>query len=92
MPVKLISVGWKLSSYYTNNTNDADPDGKHKRDNLYNLRVSYEKGPIETWLTVLNLTDEKHATRVSYSTRGAGSRSYTPSDGRAIYMGVEYNF
>jgi len=37
-----------LGSYYTNNTNDADPEGKYTRDNLYNLRVSYETGPIET--------------------------------------------
>jgi len=81
-----------LGSYYTNNTNDADPEGKYTRDNLYNLRVSYETGPIETWFTVLNLTDEKHATRVSYSTRGAGSRSFTPGDARTIYMGMAYNF
>ena len=81
-----------LSSYYTSNTNDADPAGKYKRDNLYNLRVNYETGPVETWLMVLNVTDEKHATRVSYSTRGAGSRSITPGDERTLYLGMAYNF
>jgi len=81
-----------LGSYYTSNSNDSDPEGKYARDNLYNLRVSYETGPIETWLTVLNLTDEKHATRASYSSRGAGGRSFTPGDARTIYMGMAYNF
>ena len=81
-----------ISSYYTSNTNDVDPEGRYSRDSLYNLRFNYETGPIETWLSVLNLTDEKHATRVSYSTRGAGGRSFTPGDARTIYIGAAYNF
>jgi len=84
-----------VSSYYTSNANDADPEGRYSRDNLYNLRFNYEAGPIETWLSVMNLTDEKHATRVSYSAPsgwGPGGRSFNPGDARTIYMGVAYNF
>ena len=81
-----------ISSYYTNNDNNADPDGRYSRDPLYNLRLNYEDGPYKTWLSILNLSDEKHATGVSYSTRGRGSRSYTVGDARSIYVGMSMSF
>ncbi|RLA22176.1 MAG: hypothetical protein DRQ61_06990 [Gammaproteobacteria bacterium] len=81
-----------ISDYYTNNSNDADPDGTYDRDDVFNLRAGYEKGPVELWLSALNLTDEKYATGVSYSTRGGGSRSYSVGDGRTVYFGAALNF
>jgi len=81
-----------ISSYYTNNSNDIDSQGRYDRDELFSLRANYEKGPVELWLSILNLSDEQYATRVSYSTRGAGSRSYSVGDGRTMYMGAAFNF
>jgi len=81
-----------ISSYYTNNANDADSEGRYDRDDLFNLRVNYEQGPVELWASALNLTDEKYATRVSYSTRSGGSRSFRVGDARTLYFGAAYNF
>jgi iron complex outermembrane recepter protein len=88
-----IELEWDhISSYYTHDDNAADTDGKYQRPNLLHLRVTYEDGPWSIWGHVLNLTDKEYATRVSYSTRGAGSRDYNSGTERSIYAGVSYNW
>lgn len=93
-PVDKLSVELEMdaySDYYTNNDNDLDPEGEYQQDGIYNLRANYDAGPVELWFNVLNLTDKKYATRVSYDSRGA-EREISPGDGRTIYLGAAYNF
>jgi len=103
IPANNVEVELEMDSYssaYTNSDNSLDPDGKFNQKDIFNLRVNYETGPVELWLTALNITDEKYATRVSYSgpTIGyqgkvtPGARSFSVGDGRSIYAGVAYNF
>jgi len=92
IPMNDVEVELEMDSYsssYTSSNNVSDPQGRYKQDDVFNLRVNYETGPVELWLTALNITDKKYATRVSYSSRG---RSYSVGDGRSIYAGVAYNF
>jgi len=91
IPMADLEVELEMDSYsssYTNSDNALDPQGSYDQDNIFNLRVNYETGPVELWLTALNITDKKYATRVSYRR----SRSYSVGDGRSIYAGVAYNF
>ncbi|MGD8837074.1 MAG: TonB-dependent receptor [Desulfobacteraceae bacterium] len=81
-----------ISSYYTSDDNDDDPEGKEKRPDLFNLRLSYEKGPWRLWAHVLNLLDEKYAERVSYSSRYGGGRKYTSGEPLNAYAGISYTF
>ncbi len=91
IPMTNLEIELEMDSYsssYTNSDNDLDPQGRYDQDDVFNLRVNYETGPVELWLTALNLTDEKYATSVSYRS----SRSYSVGDGRSVYAGVAYNF
>ncbi len=92
IPVTDLEIELEMDSYsssYTSSDNDSDPQGRYDQDDIFNLRVNYETGPVELWLTALNITDEKYATRVSYR---RGNRSYSVGDGRSIYAGIAYNF
>jgi len=91
IPMPDLEIELEMDSYsssYTNSDNDLDTQGRYKQDDIFNLRVNYETGPVELWLTALNITDKKYATSVSYRS----SRSYSVGDGRSIYAGVAYNF
>jgi outer membrane receptor protein involved in Fe transport len=91
IPMMDLEIELEMDSYsssYTNSDNDLDPQGRFDQDDIFNLRVNYETGPVELWVTALNITDEKYATRVSYRTR----RSYSVGNGRSIYAGIAYNF
>lgn len=78
-----------ITSYYTSNDND-DPEGRVKRPDLLNLRLTYETGPWCFWGHLLNLTDRKYAERVSYSaTKG---RSFEIGGPRTLYAGVSYDW
>ena len=91
-----IELEWdKISSYYTNADNDADPDGKASRPGIFNLRASYDQGAISYWAHARNLFDKKHAKRVSYSPASgwtAADRKFTSGEPRTVYAGVSYNW
>ncbi len=88
-----IELEWDhVSSYYTNSDNDADPDGKYRRPDLYHLRVSYDWDGVSLWAHALNLFDTKYPYRVSYSTGWGAGRSYTSGDPRTLYAGVSYTW
>ncbi len=91
MPIEGLSaeLEWnRISSYYTSDTND-DPKGKAERPDLFNLRLSYEKGPWRLWGHVLNVMDSKYAERVSSS---SGIRAYTSGEPLNFYAGLSYTF
>ncbi|MEY8211576.1 MAG: TonB-dependent receptor, partial [Gammaproteobacteria bacterium] len=91
IPMTDLEIELEMDSYsgsYTNSDNDLDSQGRFNQADIFNLRVNYETGPVELWLTALNITDKKYATGVSYRS----SRSYSVGDGRSIYTGVAYNF
>jgi outer membrane receptor protein involved in Fe transport len=80
----------RMSSYYTSAGND-DPKGRENRPDLFNLRLSYQKGSWKVWAHVLNLLDEKYAQRVSYSS-SRRERSYTSGEPLNGYVGLSYTF
>jgi len=77
-----------LSGYFTNDDNASDPAGEFDRDPRINLRMTYETGPWELWLTGLNLS-ETLEDRVSFS---RGSRRIRVINGRQIYAGAGFRF
>lgn len=95
MPIKGVEaeLEWNhISSYYTSSEND-DPKGEASRADLFNLRVSYERGPWSFWGHVLNLTDKKYAERVSYDPDDPyDGRSYDAGRPRTVYAGLAYNW
>lgn len=90
-----VELEWDhISDYYTNSDNDADPDGKYQRPDLFNLRVTYDTGSWSVWGHVLNLTDKKNA-RVGYSTPSrwsAGGRTFRSGSERTFYVGASYTW
>ncbi len=93
-----IELEWDhYSSYYTYSDNDADPRGKYRRPDLFNLRATYDTGSWSVWGHILNLTNKKYA-RVSYSpaTTGWGAspahRNYRVGSERTLYAGISYNW
>jgi outer membrane receptor protein involved in Fe transport len=93
MPIQGLSaeLEWNhISSYYTSDVNYDDPLGKADRPDLFNLRLSYEKGSWRLWAHVLNLLDEKYAERVSYSS--SDGRKYTSGEPLNFYAGLSYTF
>lgn len=85
-----------ISSYYVDTANS----GTYSRPDIYSLRASHRGKDWSFWLHALNLTNQKYATRVGYSTiaglsqlaasAGQGNAgSYTPLNLRA---GVSYKF
>ncbi len=92
MPIEGLAaeLEWnRISSYYTSAGND-DPKGKADRPDLFNLRLSYEKGPWTLWGHVLNVLGSKYAERVSYSS--SDGRAYTSGEPLNVYAGMSYMF
>ncbi len=79
-----------LTSYSTRDNSTEDPRGRFDRDELINLRVTYDKGPLEVWFHALNIGDVKED-RVGYNTR-ARQRSIRTIDGLQLFGGVAYHF
>jgi iron complex outermembrane receptor protein len=95
--------GWRIelegdhiSSYYI----DTENSSTYQRPDLFTLRASYTNKKWTGWLHIINLTDEKYATRVSYSTIGGvkvkavsagqgNSGTYLPL---TVRVGVAYKF
>ncbi|OGT88993.1 MAG: hypothetical protein A2286_00635 [Gammaproteobacteria bacterium RIFOXYA12_FULL_61_12] len=88
--------GDHISKYFTRVENDST----YSRPDLFSLRASYRKKDWSFWMHAINLTDEKYATRASYTTiagvsvlsamAGQGnSGTYTPLTLRA---GLSYEF
>jgi len=48
---------------HTVSQQELDRSGAYQRPTLLNLRTSYDFGPAELWLHVINLTDERAAQR-----------------------------
>ena len=77
-----IGLEWqRMSSYYM----DAANTEKYEGFNTFNLRLGYERNRLDTWINVLNLTDELYATNASKSRFG---KSYSPGDPRTFSAGV----
>ncbi len=92
MPIHGLSAELEMDSisdYYTSTDNDADPEGKGKRPEIFHLRVNYEQGPWEFWGHIMNLTDRKYAERIAY---GSSGRSFEVIGPRTVYVGVAYNW
>jgi outer membrane receptor protein involved in Fe transport len=91
-----VELEWDhISSYHTASDNDADPDGKYQRPDLYHLRISYDHGPWTFWANTLNIFNKEYPYRVSYSLPGrfsAGGRNYTSGSERTFYTGVSYTW
>lgn len=91
-PTALLDIELEMDSisrYDTSTAND-DPEGKYRRPELFHLKVNYDTGIWSLWGQVRNLTDEKYAERVSYSSRSG--RSYTPGEPLSINVGIRYSF
>lgn len=78
------------TSYTTAHNSRLDSKGRFDRDERINLRVTYDKGPLEVWFHALNIGDVKED-RVGYSTRSR-QRSIRTVDGLQLYGGIAYNF
>lgn len=88
-----VELEWdKISNYYTHDNNSADSDGMAERPGIFNLRLSYDRGPYEFWAHARNLRNTRYAEGVSYSTRSGGSRSYTSGEARNAAIGFAYNW
>lgn len=96
MPIDKLSIEFEVNAmtdYYTNSNNTLDPSGTYQRPTLFNLRTSYDFGPADIWLHVINITNEK-AARVSSAARGPSvTRSYSSiEEPLTIYGGVAFKF
>lgn len=90
--------GDHISDYFVDITNN---NGSYQRPDLFSLRASYRQKDWSFWLHAINLTNQKYATRVQYSTIGGvnnvlssqagqgNAGTYTPLTLRA---GVSYQF
>lgn len=76
-------VEWDhTSKYYTSDSND-DGLGKYQRPSLFHLRASYDQPHFKLQGSIRNLTNVKHADRVSIS---RGSRTYTSGEARTFVL------
>ncbi|TRX67266.1 TonB-dependent receptor [Flammeovirga kamogawensis] len=73
----------KVSAYYMDNQNTKKYEGYH----LLNLRFGYQFKGFDTWVNVMNLTDELYASRVSKSAWG---ENYSLGSPRTFQFGVGY--
>ncbi len=81
-----IGLEWQhMSSYYMDPSNTE----KYEGFNTFNLRLGYERKRLNTWINVLNFTDELYATNASKSRFG---KSYSPGDPRTFSIGVAFRF
>ena len=78
------------TSYTTAHNSRLDSKGRYDRDERINLRITYDKGPLEVWFHALNIGDVKED-RVGYSTRSR-QRTIRTVDGLQLYGGIAYNF
>jgi iron complex outermembrane receptor protein len=96
MPIDKLNIEFEVNAmtdYYTNNNNALDRSGTYQRPTMLNLRTSYDFGPAELWLHVINLTDER-AARVASAARGTTvTRSYSSiEEPLTVYGGVAVKF
>ncbi|MBD0403770.1 TonB-dependent receptor [Flammeovirga sp. EKP202] len=73
----------KVGDYYMDNQNTKKYEGYH----MFNLRFGYQFKGFDTWLNIMNLTDELYATRVSRSSWG---ENYNLGAPRTIQLGIGY--
>ena len=79
-----IGLEWqRMSSYYMDPANTERYEGF----NVFNVRLGYEKDRLDTWINLLNTTDELYATNASKSRFG---KSYSPGDPRSISIGLAF--
>lgn len=74
------------SSYFSDDANS--PQGKFRRDERLNLRLTYHFDDWQFWLNVLNMTD----TLEDRATFRRGTLSFRTVDGRSYYSGFSYQF
>lgn len=74
------------SSYFSDDANT--PAGRFKRDERFNIRMTYDKENWSFWANALNLTD----TREDRATYSRGKLKFRTADGRALYAGASYKF
>ncbi len=88
MPFEPMQV--ELEMDYTDEyfVDDANSD-TYDRPTLYNLRGSYDWRNWSLWAHVLNLSDEKYATRVTASN---GIFSFFPGNPRTLFVGLSYHW
>lgn len=97
MPIDKLRIEFEVNAmtdYYTNIDNNLDPSGTYQRPTMFNLRTSYDFGPVDWWLHVINLSDER-AARVSSAQRGRApvTRSYSSiAEPLTIYSGITVKF
>ncbi|OHX64427.1 TonB-dependent receptor [Flammeovirga pacifica] len=72
-----------VSQYYMDNQNTKKYEGYH----LLNLRFGYQIKGFETWVNIMNITDELYATRVSKSAWG---ENYNLGAPRTFQIGLGY--
>lgn len=96
MPIEKLKIEFEVNAmtdYYTNIDNSLDPNGAYQRPTMFNLRTSYDFGPAQWWLHVINLSDERAARVSAASRRGNITRSYTSiAEPLTIYSGVSFTF
>lgn len=81
-----VGLEWqRISSYYM----DAANTEKYEGFNTFNLRLGYQRNRLDTWINVLNITDELYATNASKSRFG---KSYSPGDPRTLSVGFAFRF
>jgi outer membrane receptor protein involved in Fe transport len=88
-PIGHLVVEFEGDFYSTYFSDDANtPAGKFKRDERFNIRMTYNNKDWSFWANALNLTD----TREDRATYSRGQLKYRTADGRAFYTGVSYKF
>jgi outer membrane receptor for ferrienterochelin and colicin len=88
-PIRHFVVEFEGDFYSTYFSDDANtPAGKFKRDERFNIRVTYDKKNWSFWANTLNLTD----TREDRATYSRGQLKFRTADGRAFYTGASYTF
>lgn len=83
-------VEWQhLSEYYAEAPKVTGERMKYGGFNIFNIRMGYEFKRFETWLNVMNFTNELYAvsTSVQY-----GNMEYRPGNPRTFAIGLAYNF
>ena len=71
----------------------SDPANRHKysRPTLFNLRANYDLQDWSLWCNVLNVTDQKYATYVSYSSSD-DETTYFSGSPLTVMAGVSYTW
>ena len=72
------------SSYFSDDANSIE--GRFKRDERVNLRVTYDMNKWSFWASALNITD----TLEDRGTFSRGELSFRTIDGRSYYAGLSY--